>query len=56
MKRTILWKLAVVCVFGFSCAVPAAQAQFKLAAQQISAGGYHHHSGRSIRVFGQQLA
>lgn len=36
MKRTILWKLAVVCVFGFSCAVPAAQAQFKLAAQQIS--------------------
>jgi hypothetical protein len=35
MKR-ILWKLAVVCLFGFFCAVPAAQAQFKLAAQQIS--------------------
>ncbi|HKD80347.1 MAG TPA: hypothetical protein VKH81_11690 [Candidatus Angelobacter sp.] len=36
MKRTILWKLAVVCFFGFSCAVPAAHAQFKLAAQKIS--------------------
>ena len=35
MKR-ILWKLAVVCLFGSFCAVPAAQAQFKLAAQQIS--------------------
>jgi hypothetical protein len=35
MKR-ILWKLAVVCFFGFSCAIPAAQAQFKLAAENIS--------------------
>jgi hypothetical protein len=35
MKR-ILWKLAVVSFFGFCCAVPAAQAQFKLAAEQIS--------------------
>jgi hypothetical protein len=35
MKR-ILWKLAVVCFFGFFCAAPAAQAQFKLAAEQIS--------------------
>jgi hypothetical protein len=36
MKRTILWKLVVVCFFGFCCAVPAAHAQFKLAAEQIS--------------------
>src|SRR5215467_6562418 len=36
MKRTILLKLAVVCFFGLSYAVPCAQAQFKLAAQQIS--------------------
>jgi len=36
LTTRILWKLAVVCLFGFLCAVPAAQAQFKLAAQQIS--------------------
>jgi hypothetical protein len=36
MKRTILWGFAFACLFGFSGAVPAAHAQFKLAAQKIS--------------------
>ena len=36
LTTRILWKVAVVCFFGFFSAVPAAQAQFKLAAQNIS--------------------
>src|SRR5579862_8108012 len=36
LTSRILWKLVAICFCGFLCAVPAAQAQFKLAAQQIS--------------------